>query len=290
MLTKAFVVLVTVTSVLVVALLVSFVAQVEDAAAKLAVVEQQLAVANTTAAIRQSELAALQEGEKQRIALLNDQVAEWTSKVTDLQTALNKAQATALAAQANLAEQSASLKQLAAAETINAELMTAFNRELTQHRTQTVDQKTKLIQLTAQIAELEGQNAGLTRQVRLFGEQMHGLQDRNQKLEGMLAQVPEKVRRELGLFGEGAQVTAPRLGVAVSGQITQVRAAGDDVLVQINVGRNDGVAPNTEFMVHRGDVYLGTLKIETVDANAAVGRMTLVQEAVKAGDLVYAGG
>ena len=57
----------------------------------------------------------------------------------------------------------------------------------------------------------------------------------------------------------------------------------------VNVGTNDGVAKGMQFMVHRGDTYLGKLVIEDVDANASAGRMVLSKAPVQTDDAILAG-
>ncbi|HEX7010561.1 MAG TPA: hypothetical protein VF184_11295, partial [Phycisphaeraceae bacterium] len=60
-------------------------------------------------------------------------------------------------------------------------------------------------------------------------------------------------------------------------------------LVQVNVGRSDGVQENMKFMVHRGDQFVGNLVIEAVDADASAGRIVLAKDQIQPGDAILAG-
>ena len=58
----------------------------------------------------------------------------------------------------------------------------------------------------------------------------------------------------------------------------------------VNVGRNDGVMPQMRFYVQRGEQYVGTLIIKSVDDRNAAGMMSLLQpdQEVITGDAVKA--
>lgn len=61
-------------------------------------------------------------------------------------------------------------------------------------------------------------------------------------------------------------------------------------LVEIDLGTRDGVAQNMKFLVHRNGTFMGNLFITTVDVNRAVGRIDLEQAGgVQIGDLVQGG-
>lgn len=290
-LTKAFVVLVTVLSILLVALVVSFVANTQDLSQRLRLAEQEREAARQVAVTRQAELSAAQEGAGRQITQLNNQINDLASQVTSLQAQLQTAQTSTQQERARLAGLEASLSQLSAAGAQTSALLEAVNQELQQRRGEAVTQQTKLIESADRIAELEGQLESLTRQVRRFSERMVSVQSRSQQLENVIAQLPENVRRQLPGVGQegGATRAAASPEQPISGQVTQVQQAGGETLVQVNVGRNDAVQENMQFMVHRGDQFIGNLLVESVDSNAAIGRMTLSQGQVQAGDQIFAG-
>lgn len=286
MLTKAFVVLVAILSVLLTALVVSFVARTDDLQGQLRASRAQVAVAEDAAVAKENELASAREKASERIKLLQSQVTGLTAQVNDLKKNLDRAEAQALSEQATLAELRASVARLTATGSTNAELLKQVNEELRNRREEAVTSQTKLIERADRIAELEGQLDSLTRQVRSYKEQMQAANEDRQRMETMIAQLPEEVRAQIS----GAAESAPHApAVPIAGTVQKVEKIGDATLVQVNVGSRDGVTPNTEFLVHRGESYVGTLLIEQVDTDASVGRMTLATGEIKSGDRVAAG-
>jgi hypothetical protein len=73
----------------------------------------------------------------------------------------------------------------------------------------------------------------------------------------------------------------------IRGEITQIQEG----YVTVNVGESSGVTQGMEFMVYRGQTYVGDLKIETVRPKEAGGRLTLVRtgQEVQRGDRVVCG-
>lgn len=288
-LTKALVVLVTVLSILLVALVVPFVARTGDLNSEIEQLEQDLAVANAKAAMAGQEIAAAQRAAGEDIALLNAQVNTLTGQINDLRARLAEAEAQAQQERSRLAELNASLTTLSSAADQSAALVTDLTGKLESSQDALVQQKTRVIQLSDRNNELDSQLESLTRQVRRFRENMQAMEEANARYERLLAQLPEEQRSAL-LSGEGAQGTSVQPATPIAGQVTAVdQAPGDLTLVQVNVGREDGVEPNMKFLVYRDETLLARLKINTVDTAAAAGELELVQGQVQAGDRVYAG-
>jgi uncharacterized phage infection (PIP) family protein YhgE len=286
-LTKALVVLVTIVSVLFVGVLVPFIARTEDQASLRKDAETKLAAANAKALVAETEISAIQERTSQTIAQLETQANQLSARLTDLQTALSKAQDDAQLERSRLAESKAAIARFSAAAKQQADLLTTLTEQLNQTRTDLVAQRTQGIELADRNNQLESQLDGLTRQVRRFAERMTSLQERNAVLENTLAQLPPETRKLLPTGGAAPVVKTP--DTAIAGQVTAVQQADSTTLVQVNVGKNDGVSEGMRFMVHRGDQFLGTALIESVDATASAGRMILQDENITPGDAIYAG-
>ena len=78
--------------------------------------------------------------------------------------------------------------------------------------------------------------------------------------------------------------------VPIAGSVTNVDQVGTDLtLVEINVGTRDSVQANMSFRVTRGDQYVGTIRITTVDTDKAVGEVTLSSDRIRSGDAVRTG-
>lgn len=79
--------------------------------------------------------------------------------------------------------------------------------------------------------------------------------------------------------------------VLIQGQITRVEKVGGDTFVQIDVGQKHDVKQNMKFLVHRGELYVGSLVITFVDEQTAAGEIRFPGKdtMVKAGDGVVSG-
>lgn len=288
MLTKAFVVLVTVLAILLVALTVSSVARYEDLNAQLAEMRSSRDQAMSTANLRESDLAETTNRFDQELADREDQIRELTDRITALSSQYAEARDAAAEARSDLETWEASLARLTAAEALTQEMNKSLTSELERRREESVQLQTRLVESASRIAELSTQSDSLERQVRRFREQMQAMNAANEEMLDEIASLPPEVRRMLDRESEG-QTGGVTPAQPIAGQIVQLEREGQDVFAQVNVGSNDGVAERMEFMVHRDDQYLGKLVIDSVESDAAVGHMTLIQDDVQTGDAIFAG-
>ena len=285
-LTKAFVVVVAVLSILLVALVVPFVAKTQNFQDVARQTQTQLASAEQRSRSLQAELTAAQSKESERIGLLNAQVSELTGNIQQLQTQLADEQVQSRKLAADLAQRDADIASLAASGKQQTQLLDAVTKELNTNRSDMVKQQTQIIELVDRNNELNAQLAGLNRQVQRFQESSVASQEELDSLKTAISTLPRDVQARLRP-GQGTGTIIP--SPPISGKITEVRSTGGITLVEINVGRNDNVQVGMEFMVFRGSDYLGTLVIEQVDASRAAGRITLTDGDIQPNDNVYAG-
>jgi hypothetical protein len=286
-LTKAFVVLVTVLSVFLVALVVPYVAQTEDYELQKRGLESELARAKTSAEVAQQEKSAIQDRESEMTTRHSQQIEQLTQDRIRLQTERDDAKAASTQQNRKLAQLEAELSRLSAAAVQDANLLTVTTADLKLTRQTLVDAQTKLVQLGDRNNELESQRDSLNRQVRRLGEKMVSLEQDNVELRGILAKVPTQYREEIST-GQAAQPAFPA-STAIAGTITDVQSAAGTQLVQVDVGSKDGVEANMKFLVHRGDQYVGTFVVDRVEAAVAAGRMVLSKGDVRSGDEIYTG-
>jgi hypothetical protein len=76
----------------------------------------------------------------------------------------------------------------------------------------------------------------------------------------------------------------------IRGQVMEVRQQDGQTFVQLNVGEKDNVLPDMKFWVHRGEKFLGTVRITAVNAQSSAGKVQLAQGTVKKNDQVLTGG
>lgn len=282
-LTKAFVVLTTILSVLLVALVVPFVARTQNFQDQVRSLEQQRTVAEQTARQRQLDLQNVvdQLGAQQQQS--QQQVADLNAQIRTLQTQLQDERTKAQTERAQLADLRASLTRFGAAAEQDAALLQTLRNELNSSREELVQVRGRNIELADRGVELQSQLDAYDREVRRLRERMVGLQEEVQAMTGVIESNPE-LREQLA-SGESAPTQAPE----VRGQVTAVQEAGDATLVSVDLGSADGIQEGNRLMVARGQEFLGTLQIDTVRESEAAGRMVLQQGTVQQGDTIYGG-
>ena len=291
-LTKAFVVVVTVLSVLLVALIVPFVAKTQDFQGQLKDQQASRIVAEQTTRALQNEIAAIQSQDSQRVVALNAEMAGMTSTNNDLMNQLATSRRDASSGQAELKQLKADLARLTASSELSVSLLAANNDELNNSRDELVSTQTKLVEMFDKNNELEAQLQSYDRQVKRLRENAQAMAERMAEVEGLIAQVEARDPAMIaGLTGrEGQSSARPIPSSPLAGKIDLVDKRGDQMFVQIDLGKSDGVEQNMEFMVHRGDTYLGTLVVQTVDASKSAGIMEISLDDVAQDDQVFAGG
>ncbi|MEL7087646.1 MAG: hypothetical protein AAGL98_04270, partial [Planctomycetota bacterium] len=234
-LTKALVLLVTVLSIVLVALVVPFVANTDDLEGEIAVLEQQLTGAQVqakAAAAERDQIAATRsesQSELQRRVegLLGDNTTLAADKAA-LEGQLKEAQSNVDKLGASLALMTGTQEQLTA-------LLDQSTDSLETSQTSNVDLKKENAQLAQRNNDLDAQVTGLTRTVRSLNEKVVDLQE---QLAG-------------GGFGSSDNVATASAyrGPEIRGAVTGTQQIEDIVLISLNVGANDSVSPNTKFVI-----------------------------------------
>lgn len=275
-LTKALVLLVTVLSIVLVALVVPFVANTNDLEGQIGGLEIQLssAQARAQAATSEREQIAAQKSESQselqrRVeGLLGDNTKLTASKAA-FEGQLKEAQSNVDKLGASLALMTNTQEQLTA-------LLDQSTGSLETSQGSNVNLKKEIAQLAQRNNDLDAQVTGLTRTVRSLTEKVVDLQ-------GQLA-------------GGGYAATASASNTAVyngpeiRGAVTGTQQIDDIVLISLNVGANDQITAGTQFTVYRGDdQYVGRATVMSVDETASVARVDSTQQAIRRGDGVITG-
>jgi len=132
------------------------------------------------------------------------------------------------------------------------------------------------------------ENNELSLQKELDGRTIAQLKEQNFAVTERLNQLREQLGRyELGMkepalveAGQKAVPIEPVTKAPIYGKIKEVR----EDYATISVGSADGVEEGVDFVVYRGDQYLGKLSITKVQTNEAAGVMSQLQGTVQAGD------
>ncbi len=287
-LTKTFVVLVTICSIVLVALVVPFVATQDDLTRQLQDAKNAHLAAEKAAAMLESELTVARSGNSATIQSLNQTIASLNAQIETEKAARVLAQADAQAAKANMIELKADFTGLNGAMQEQVKTNQLLTTQLTKAQETIQTQGTRILQLADALDAETSQVQTLTRNVRRLNESMVDVRDQLETAQAQLALVPAEVRQQ---YIEGDQVVvASGPTEPVVGQIVAVDDQGDGViLVQVNVGESDGIKQGMKFLVHQGSEFKGTLIISNVDRRESVGRMELVKVSPVKGDAVYAG-
>jgi vacuolar-type H+-ATPase subunit I/STV1 len=275
--------------VLLVALIVPFVRNTDTYRKKYEETQKLLEVARKDVQIHEADLNA-------RINAHAAEIAEWENVSTQLRAQINdkdtqiQAQAARVielqnanaAVEGRLAQLSAALKQA-------TEINTALQDEIVDRREKMLKLQTRTIELSDQLRDMTTQRDTLVQLTRLHKETITDLEAQNQeiveKLNELSAESKQKPETELSKIVGGIMPAH-----AIQGVVTDVKVIGDDTFVAVNVGLNDGVKEGMKFMIHKGDVYLGDVIVNTVDRNSAAGRVTLKAGEITPNSEVMAGG
>lgn len=288
-LTKAFVVVVTILSVVLVALVIPFAARVPDYASQYEQMKQD----------RDTQLALAQEAAtkvRNAIAAKGSELESALESISSLTTELDAANNQAKALEAKLSQAQLTVERNSAAMQIAAAESQAKSDRLSQQAEQI---KTYI----STVAELQGQRSDLSlslieerSKVRRLSDNYLRIQEENKSLAQQLLEktaLLKAANEQLAVFAEKegdlppAAVEPP---MPIRGSVTKIEQVTDGLtFVQLNVGTRDLVKENMEFTVYRGDEFVGKVRIASVDTADSVGQL-FIGGGVQEGDAVRAGG
>lgn len=283
-LTKVFVVLLVVFSIAFTSMTVSMVAQTtnwRDTAEKY---KQHARTADTNLRHQIAASAAMLAGAKDTMRDDLDRIhgleKDW-GKCRDRNVELGSNMAGATAEKNTLAGMNSALvDQLQVTEAARAE----YRKQRDGLENRNIDLEQRNIDLNDRVNELTTQITVLIEQRRQYEQQIHILRAENEKL----AQRSQMSSSSAALEApEGAAIPdvlalTPVARSAIRGRVLEVSGG----LVTVSVGSADGVKKNMVFVIHRGDQYVGDLKISDVDPNQSAGRLVQSAAAPASGDSV----
>jgi len=148
----------------------------------------------------------------------------------------------------------------------------------------TVTQKNaEIARQTEQIGQLEQDKAGLQVQIDDLNTTVARMEDEQQDLKDKITTLEQTVVELEGLTGEGSIKALPK---GLHGKIVVVNKDWNFVI--LDLGSNDGLVPNAEMLVHRGDKLIGKVQISGVTRELSIADINAdwVQGQVKEGDFV----
>ena len=281
-LTKVFVVLASLLSVVLASLTVSYAAnansiveEMGDAKAAAASAQAQLTLNSESGSRRNAQLQQDVARLRQENATLEARVREADAQISQLTIDLEKAGAGRDALEGRIA-------QLGVSVETQASIIDEYRAEVTRLRDEELRWRSEKRGFESRRSDLESQNLVLEQRARALNEQLAEAKGQiNQALSGGVAS-------SSGAALGGREI----LGPMVRGTVQEVttEAATGDTLVRISLGTNDRVTTNSKLYLNRdGLTYLGDLVVVRADLNTAVGRIRNAQagQQVRVGDQAW---
>ncbi len=283
-LTKVLIVLLTVFSIFLCGIVVTYVANAENQGERAATLKRSLDSAKRSQEKAEKDLADAKQGFERTKEELGAQINQLQISLSDLQAKFDGVQRENAQLVQRVADMGASVEQANALQASQMQQAQASQQEVVTLRAdQTkLDKELKetnqlLMEKMAVIAQLEAKNRQLTEANQDLETQV------NQYLRqyGKAAATPAVVTQTPGL----AQPVTPTetKDIALTGRVTAVDMKNS--LAEISIGAASGVKPNMTFHTIRGQQFVCDIQILDVDADRAVGVLKRVQEAPQAGDV-----
>lgn len=271
-LTKLFVGLLVVLSLLLTASTVTFVSTLDNQRQKAQQAQQQVEAekARADALLGQAQSGSSQAQEAQRLAQgqveqLKQQSNSDRQLIADRDGQLAKANSMNAIQAADITRMSEALK---ASEDTKSKL----NDMVVALRKANDDALQQSAQSSQQISDLTNKLEVTERERRYATEQLEELRGQNAKLSNAIQEMGRNPREILASISPGAVASAaPR----INGVIRDVRTIANLPYATISVGSADGVVKGMVFnIVERNGTFLGKLTIDTVELNESTGRIT----------------
>lgn len=279
-LTKVFVVLVTLLSVVLVALVIPFVAKTRDWQAHAQDLQTELVVAQKKAEQTEQDIQNLYSATSQQVTQLLEQNKQLEAQLQQVTTAQSQAEQATADLRGEIEKKEADISSLTATAAQSSKLLETVSQNLKDAQEELTNAKTRNIRLVDTNTQLQAEVSNLERQVRRLRETMVQLEQQNRQLTAQ------------GGASQGSDETGSSsvlAGKKIAGSITDVENIADMTLVLMDIGQSDGVKQNMKFNIERNGTFVGNLVVETVDTAEASGRVTLkARGSVQPGDRVVA--
>ena len=287
-LTKIFIVLVTLLAVAMVPLVATYTTNENSYRAKYRAADDQQRVAMIRAGDAETALFAQRVQMQNEVDARDATIGSLRTDQATTRTSLESLRAQIGRLESQLSQSNANLQALSSASEVNSELKQRFVTENYTLRENIIDAERMIMDLEDSLEDTRLEAQGALRAERKAQEERHDLEE---QLDAMRTRLTAYVSK----FGELETVTLVETGLApdrtLSSTVLTVSRANDDVLVEINAGSRDGVQKGWIMTVGQDGTFLGRLQVEEVDINRSIGRVTLedpTRGLVVPGSLVYA--
>lgn len=267
-LTKVFVVLLVILSMLLSAAIVVYVNAEDVKRTTLStardLLNQELKRANDA----RSEMEAARQISEDNLKNAQQQIESLKQQNNNLQAQLIDRATQLGQAQSQLAMQSADITRLTEALRASENTKSSLSQQVTELRKINDQRLTENTQLNQSVSDLTNRLEVTERERRNLAEQLTEARNRGDQMTMQL--------RGVGLTPDQLETAGSRIGPPITGRINQVRPIAGVPYATISVGSNEGVRRGMEFKVVNkttGD-FLGVLTVESVEMNESTGRLS----------------
>ncbi|MBI68793.1 MAG: hypothetical protein CMJ38_02000 [Phycisphaerae bacterium] len=271
-LTKIFIVLVTLLAVAMVPLVATFTMNENSYRTKYRAADDQRRVATVRAKDAETALAAQRMQLQQEIDSRQGTIDSLRSQSAQSLATISSLEARIGTLEAQVAQSNANLQTLSNASEVNSELKKRFVNENYNLREEVIDSERMVMEMEDQLEQARYEADEARRASQKSKEERYNME---KQLDALQARIDAYVSK----YGELEAVTAVESGIApdrtMTSTVLTVSRNNDDVLVEINAGSRDGVQEGWIMTVGDDGTFLGRLQIEDVDINRSIGRVTL---------------
>ena len=271
-LTKIFIVLVTLLAVAMVPLVATYTTNENSYKAMYRASNDQQLLAQSRASDAEQALISQQLQMQQDIDAREATIGSLRSSQSSTRASIESMNDQIRTLKSQLDQSNANLQALSTASQVNSELKERFVKE-------NYELREKLIKGTRQVMEMEDTLEQIQYEADEAERAKRKATEERRLMETQLIDLSDKYDAFVAKYGELEVVAAVETGVApnktLTGTVLQVSRADENVLVEINVGSRDGVQEGWVMTVGDDGTFLGRLLIREVDINRSVGRVTL---------------
>jgi len=271
-LTKIFIVLVSLLAIAMVPLVATYTTNENSYRAKFRAADDQQRVAMIRAGEAETALFAQRVQMQNEIDSRDGTIGALRSDHATTRSTIESMQAQIGRLESQLSQSNANLQALSSASEVNSSLKERFVTENYTLRENIIDAERMIMEMEDLLEDARLESQGAIRAERKAQEERHDMEEQ-------LDSIQSKLTAYVSKFGELEALAAVETGIApdraLSSTVLTVSRDNDDVLVEINAGSRDGVQDGWIMTVGNDGTFLGRLQIEQVDINRSIGRVTL---------------
>jgi septal ring factor EnvC (AmiA/AmiB activator) len=268
-LTRIFVVLLVILSLLLAAGTVTFVSTIDNYRKSAELTMQQLRAEKARAEQQAAEISTMQAQVKESYDAATRQLEAMKNQQLALQQTIADRDTQNAQLKTQVATQGADVTRLAEALKASEDTKSKFNDTIVAQRQQMDQLQSQSADLNRTVNDLTNRLDITEQQRRNFAEQLEEARNQNTKLGSALRELggnPQAIIASQTFSGPGAQ--------KINGVIREVRMIAGVPYATISVGSADAVQRGMQFnIVTRNGQFLGKLVVDTVEPNESTGRL-----------------